>query len=295
MQIVTHDGSFHSDEVFAISLLKKFYFKEDNLKILRTRNFNELESFKKNKNVFVIDVGQNYDYKFKNFDHHQNSFNKKWKTGESMSSCGIVWEYLKNEGYIKYNYNAIKKIEAKLIKPVDMHDNYEKIWNHSYIISSCNRDDNVYNGFLNAIKMADIYLENVIHDSLTSEEKEKVLNEDLINYDGNGVFISSQVIKEGYLLKKLSECVGMKSIIYSYKNDNVLKWYSKGLRKYNSVKFKDQSYNIPKEIRILDIEKIKKIKGLENVFFVHKNGFIGASLDLDTAIELSKKMILEDS
>lgn len=67
-KVITHDGIFHADEVFAIALLKR----KMNVEIIRTRNVEIIEKAINDKNVFVIDCGGEYNPHMRNFDHHQD-------------------------------------------------------------------------------------------------------------------------------------------------------------------------------------------------------------------------------
>ncbi len=67
--VATHDGVFHSDEVFSVALLRLFY---NNIDIIRTRDGGILEKAVENPEAFVLDVGGQYDPAKRNFDHHQH-------------------------------------------------------------------------------------------------------------------------------------------------------------------------------------------------------------------------------
>ena len=105
----THDGHFHADEITACSLLIVFELVHPD-QIIRTRDLNELALCE-----FVCDVGGIYDPKIKRFDHHQQEYQG------SLSSAGMVLEYLKNEEIITediYTY-----LNDTFVKGVDLHDN----------------------------------------------------------------------------------------------------------------------------------------------------------------------------
>lgn len=67
-KVITHDGIFHADEVFAIALLKR----KMNVEIIRTRNIEIIEKAINDKSIFVIDCGLEYNPHMGNFDHHQD-------------------------------------------------------------------------------------------------------------------------------------------------------------------------------------------------------------------------------
>ncbi len=104
----THDGSFHADEVSACALLLLFK-RIDRDKIVRSRDPLLLAQCE-----YVCDVGGVYDPHIKRFDHHQLAYE-----GE-ISSAGMIWLYLKNEGDVdKECYDFFNR---SLIWGVDAHD-----------------------------------------------------------------------------------------------------------------------------------------------------------------------------
>ena len=104
-----HDGTFHADEVTACALLILFD-KIDEKKIVRTRDLEVLA-----KCNYVCDVGGVYDPAKKRFDHHQSDY-----TG-SLSSAGMVLEYLHAEGVLDHPTHAFLK--NHLVDGVDSIDN----------------------------------------------------------------------------------------------------------------------------------------------------------------------------
>lgn len=105
MKIITHSGIFHSDELFAIALLKKVYGKHISIERTRTISEKDLE----NPEIWVLDVGGQYNPTLKNFDHHQD---------ESLSSTNILIlnhlfsEKLINEEVFKYLYPQFEVIST---------------------------------------------------------------------------------------------------------------------------------------------------------------------------------------
>lgn len=63
ISIITHNGKFHTDDVFACAILKYIF---DDINIIRTRD----ESIINDSDSYIIDVGGEYDG-VKKFDHHQ--------------------------------------------------------------------------------------------------------------------------------------------------------------------------------------------------------------------------------
>ena len=90
LKIITHDGTFHSDEIFSIGLLMAFEKAEgQSIQIVRTRDEEFLKEHQANSDVFIIDIGGNYDLDYRNFDHHQDD-----KSFEDKASVRLVYDYL---------------------------------------------------------------------------------------------------------------------------------------------------------------------------------------------------------
>jgi uncharacterized UPF0160 family protein len=86
--IGTHDGTFHCDEVLAISMLRLLPDYEDAL-IVRTRDLTKLGSCD-----ILVDVGAEYDAERLRFDHHQRGFTDTMEGyATKLSSSGLVYKH----------------------------------------------------------------------------------------------------------------------------------------------------------------------------------------------------------
>ncbi|OYT14620.1 MAG: hypothetical protein B7C24_17370 [Bacteroidetes bacterium 4572_77] len=118
INIITHNGLFHSDEVFAVAFLKHL-FKEEILNISRTRDESLLQIAKADKHSYVLDLGGEYNAEMLNFDHHQDHYK-----GE-LSSFGLLIENLSQKQIISvFKYpQAFEYFKQQLVKPIDKWDN----------------------------------------------------------------------------------------------------------------------------------------------------------------------------
>ena len=116
-ELITHNGSFHADDIFACATLCLVLEKNgEEFKIIRTRD----EKIIKNGD-YVFDVGGIYDEKTNRFDHHQVGGAGKRPSGIEYSSFGLVW---KKFGKILTNTNkAVEIIDNRLAAAVDAFDN----------------------------------------------------------------------------------------------------------------------------------------------------------------------------
>jgi uncharacterized UPF0160 family protein len=90
--IVTHDGTFHADDVFGVAVLSALF---PDHRIVRTREPREIDGAE-----FVVDVGGVWDAARGRFDHHQRGFaGTRLRPGEDgqpvaaegYASAGLVW------------------------------------------------------------------------------------------------------------------------------------------------------------------------------------------------------------
>jgi len=87
-KIITHDGVFHADDVMAVALIHRLV--NPIIPVERTRNISQEDI--DNPEVWIVDVGGQYDRELNNYDHHQD------KT--LPSACLIVLMELHNRNII---------------------------------------------------------------------------------------------------------------------------------------------------------------------------------------------------
>lgn len=119
--IVTHNGGFHTDDVFAVATILLSLEKQNgagaNAKILRTRNPEDFAT-----GDYVVDVGGVYDPATNRFDHHQKGGAGKRETGIPFASFGLVWKHL---GPIVCGGDdeVAEKIDTSVVAAIDANDN----------------------------------------------------------------------------------------------------------------------------------------------------------------------------
>lgn len=210
--IVTHSGAFHSDELMAIALLHQFFllrptrlawgltarqagsviegkhhpsispeWTPDGVEdcrtpcpILRTRDAALLHKAKRNKGVFVLDVGGEHNESVRNFDHHQESMQETWKDGTPYSCAGLIWKWLRKSGHVSetlLSSQEADELELALIRPLDAHDNGLEIFPCAVACEGFNRngvdEDEEALQFTKALRFMEEVLENAIYQAKT--------------------------------------------------------------------------------------------------------------------------------
>ncbi|MES2023737.1 MAG: MYG1 family protein [Patescibacteria group bacterium] len=116
-KLVTHNGSFHADDIFACATLSILLEKKgESLEIIRTRDEEIIKS-----GDYVFDIGNVYDAEKNKFDHHQIGGAGKRDNGIEYASFGLVWKKFGEE--ICESKDVADFIDKKLAQPVDAGDN----------------------------------------------------------------------------------------------------------------------------------------------------------------------------
>jgi uncharacterized UPF0160 family protein len=112
--IVTHSGSFHPDDVFAVATLR-LALKEVEVNVIRTRDESVIAV-----GEWVVDVGGVHDPATQRFDHHQPGAPVR-ENGIPYAAFGLVWQHVGAE--LCGSTDVADKIEEQLVQPIDAGDN----------------------------------------------------------------------------------------------------------------------------------------------------------------------------
>jgi len=114
IQVATHSGNFHPDDVFSVATLE-LYLKQS-VAVVRTRDQEKIKGAD-----FVVDVGLELDPTRKRFDHHQAYGAGTRSNGVPYASFGLVWKEYGEK--ICGSREIAEKIDQRLIQYVDSTDN----------------------------------------------------------------------------------------------------------------------------------------------------------------------------
>ena len=124
-KLVTHDGSFHADDILAVATLAIYLENQGEIfEIIRTRDEGII-----NGADYVFDVGGVYDPTHNRFDHHQRGGVGE-REGIPYAAFGLVW---KKFGLAVAGAEEIARlIERKLVMGVDANDNGVNLWKNNF-------------------------------------------------------------------------------------------------------------------------------------------------------------------
>lgn len=272
MNIITHSGNFHLDELFAITFVKLFFNNE--AIITRTREEVILEEYRNDSEAWVLDVGGEYNPDMLNFDHHQNSFKEQWSDGTPLSTCGLVWNFLKEHNYLSPHMTdeVVREIEEQIILKVDKQDNGIEKWHDADFIGLYNRTstyDDIHNRqFEKALTATIEFFENKFLDICDEVESVAIAQDAIEQSDHleNVIVLDTLNHKAFHKLNRMTD----KMLVAMPRKDD--EW------KIQSLSYPDDQYSrqcpMPEHWRGLTGKDLSYASGFDDMIFCHKSGFM---------------------
>jgi uncharacterized UPF0160 family protein len=112
--LVTHNGTFHADDLFATAALS--ILLNGKINIVRTRDVDVIA-----KGDYVYDVGGEYDPARNRFDHHQKGGAGIRENGIPYAAFGLVWKTYGEQ--ICGSKSIADAIDEFLVQAIDAQDN----------------------------------------------------------------------------------------------------------------------------------------------------------------------------
>jgi len=118
--IITHNGKFHADDVFAVETALRFYelqgISRGDVEIIRTREDDVIA-----RGDCVVDVGGIHDPRTFQFDHHQEGGAGTRENGVPFAAFGLVWKAFGKD--IAGEEEVARAIDERLVQTMDALDN----------------------------------------------------------------------------------------------------------------------------------------------------------------------------
>ena len=282
IQVVTHDGIFHADELLACAALSIAYGR-NNVAIIRSRDSKVLEVATQNKDTWTIDVGNSYDPSLLNFDHHMRDFNLTNSFGNKLSSFGLVVEELFRRDF----FTEVKESLLKFSNKVDMLDNgVQKAEDLSFLSVLNSYSDNEVINFYAALEVATSYLRSLINQWKEERIIDLRLNDSLGNMTEDGIIYNTDYIPVDERANAIPEA---KLVVYKSKAGVF------NIQSVNVGETKDFSVRCPapsKWLGLRDDELVRASGGLP-LTFCHVGGFltVTSTTDIDEALRVARIII----
>jgi len=206
--IGTHDGTFHTDDVLAIALLKHYYESTHEVVIVRTRDKELL-----NTCDILVDVGLKYDG-VKYFDHHQDPSLK--------CSASLIWKFIAEKEY-SFEFQYVNRFVLDAVSDIDTnYDNVEALrgpMDSYYNITALISDMNYLPSkeFDSAVEIGKLFWKAILYKCQQLIVERKIIL-DGIKDDGNNftLWLSKGMNIKPHL--ELLEQMGIRYIIHPHYN-----------------------------------------------------------------------------
>lgn len=280
--IITHDGVFHADEVFATALIKLVAKTSNNqIKVIRTRNPKMLQEHLTLETSIVIDVGNS------EFDHHQEL---KYNTinGEQipMSSFGLVHKKFLELGLISFDKDL-----QNLVTEIDKADNgvapstmstlvrtFTPNWNDT---SDTAMDD----AFYRAVEFAKVILQNMFEKTKLNFFAEEIIKDRIETLKTANEKTNNT--KRNYLI--LETFIPFQETVIKYneavnEEDKIKFVINKNKNKYNLHTIKKALGSFQNHVDLISLDLAKELE--INVDFIHNNKFFAVADSMEALEEI---------
>lgn len=286
--VATHDGKFHTDEVFAIAILRLIY---PDIKIIRSRKPEDYSDCD-----LKVDICRNCDPEKGEFDHHQEDFNKSRENKIPYASAGLVWKHFGMK--LVNSKEAFDYIDEKLMQPIDAMDCGVDITPNCLIRNYCigqviesfkpswqdkNRDYN--KGFEKAVNFATDLLSKEIKYANGIIKAEEIIKAAISNSNNPDYIILEDNIP---FQKYLIENTNIKYVIQK----NSAGYYSVYTVRVSLTSFENRK-DLPKRWAGLQGTDLVKTCGVDDALFCHKNLFNCVAKSKEGAIKLVELALKE--
>lgn len=291
IKVVTHDGSFHADEVLAVAALSIWAeINDKKLEVMRSRDPKIVE-----KADFVVDVGMQYDPEKNRFDHHQKGGAGTRENGIPYASFGLVWKHFGEQ--ICESSEVAKMVEEKLVISVDTRDNGVTIskpnelgiFDHRTHDMLCNfnptwqEDQNtLQEQFEKALFFAKEIIKREIAYAKAEIEGEKITKEAIKKQNNPEILILDKYTDWE---KAASESKNTKFVVYKHRNEK--DWCVQSprddLEDYNSSRA-----TLPKEWAGLREEELIKVSGILGATFCTNGLWFAVAKTREAAFQMAQ-------
>jgi uncharacterized UPF0160 family protein len=294
--LVTHNGTFHADDLFATATLS--ILNDGNIKIIRTRDPKKIE-----KGDYVYDVGGENNPERNKFDHHQKGGGGKRENGVPYASFGLVWK--KYGEQICGSHEAAERIDYKIVQSIDAKDEgfdiltpkVENIFPYSV--------EQIFLSVIPTWKEANADLDKIFKNQVKKAAKLLKREIEIANADLEG----KNIILKAYMKAEDKKIIILENDFPRYLYQNTLcnldepiyvilpsghsnLWKVEAVKK--NMNTMESRKLFPESWRgLMEIDgKLKEITEVSDAKFCHQNGFFLTVGSRDGAIKLAQKALL---
>ena len=296
-RLVTHNGSFHTDDLFACATLSLYLQKKgEDFEIIRSRDPDVIKN-----GDYVFDVGGEYSVEKNIFDHHQSGGAGKRENGIEYASFGLVWKHFGLE-LCGGNEEVWQELDREIASPIDAEDNGQDVFTETNfkdvspysgarvfrIFSPTwqEKDKSIDDIFRQEVKNVTRVLRREIETAkaddlgrnLILESYEKAKDKRIVELDHNFPRYLYQ-----NTLSRLPE-----PIYLIYKSSHSETWKVEAVTKGPETKESRKPFPEEWRVGVMNNPKLPEITGVPDVNFCHRNGFLANTLSREGAWKLAE-------
>lgn len=293
--LVTHNGSFHADDIFACATLQ--ILLDGRIRVARTRD----EKIINDADV-VFDVGGVYDPDTDRFDHHQQGGAGKRENGIEYASFGLVWK--KYGEQICGSKEVADEIDRKLATPIDAKDNgidiivpkFKDVF--PYTVGRAllaghptwkEIDVNIDEIFMKQVEKAVEILTREIQVAKDDVEGKKIIMQGYMNAQDKRIVVLETSFPRYLFQDVLSRFP--EPIYLVYPGIFGKNWKIEAISKNPSTMRSRKMFPLTWRLGVNNDPKLKQLTGVPDVLFAHRGGFLVTASSKEGALQLATKAL----
>lgn len=273
--VATHDGRFHSDEVFSIAALK---MANPDVRVLRTRDLKAMAECD-----LRFDVGRKYCPGTGDYDHHQKGFDEKRDNGIVYSSFGLVWKELGD--YLCGCMEAARIVDRNLVQKIDAGDNgmrtFERVGPAGPYILNQVIGTYLPDGFDDAVDLAQHMLSSEISKARQKADDERSMCAALDTYHNKDYVVLERDMDWKPFMRHTD-----KSFVLVPREERVSVYCVE-----EPWGFKVNKVPFPADICGLEDDELVRATGIDGALFCHRQAFTASGRDVESGIALAEYAI----
>lgn len=292
IKLVTHDGTFHADDIFACATLQLVFDKEGKkYSVTRTRDEKIIS-----EGDYVFDLGGEYSPEKNMYDHHQvgGAGRREAKDKEpaiEYAAFGLIWKHFGPQ--LVPNMKVWGMIDKRLTAPIDAWDNGFNLAENKFditpyniqaafgsFIPTWNENRSTDEMFLKCVQIAKEILKREIIGATDSDIAEGRVLEAYHNAPDKKVIILDKNYPYEYALRNFSETL---YVINHREEDDT--WALKALR-IDPKEFPSRK-DLPRAWSGLRDEELQKVTGVPDAVFCHRALFLAVAKSKEGAMKLA--------
>ena len=282
--IVTHNGMFHADDVFAVATMLLLFPKA---KVIRSRDPQVWATAD-----VMVDVGGEYYPHHMRFDHHQFGGAGERQNGIPYASFGLVW---KEFGEKLAGFEGARYIDKKIVTQIDALDNNVEIsvskfdgvreynlsdYFHSFVDHGRVGEDYLHEVFMEVVGKAKLLLDRESRNAKEHEKGLERVRHQVAGCDDRRLVILDEELPWKEVLVPIYECL---YVVYP-RGDGA--WVVKSVNK--DLDSFDLKKPFPESWAGKIDQDLAKSTGVDDAIFCHNKRFIAVAGSKEGAIELAE-------